>query len=372
MDIAHWPLARLLEHPKNYRVHTEKQLLVLMESLQCHQQAKPIVITSEGVILAGHGIAEAARRLGWDEIACTVYRGNSPEAFLVMDNRAGALAEDDSAKLSALLAEIEREEGLSGTGYFEDDVAQLLAQAEGKTPPHGDGFSVAEALADPASAGLDEECRPGDLWKIGRHRLLCGDPLDPVAIDRLMGGARAQTILFTPPYMAWCAHSVEVRRGRHLDHLALLPAADDATLICLHGTREFPAALEALGVAGWQFQRLLWRPVTNERAQEWLSWVVLAEVILLATRGDGCWNDGKHRHPDLYDGLPVDVWTDLFTRTCYPGGIVYVPCAGDGIAVLSGERSGRTVYGMVDPDGCALAIARYEAETGESAVREEG
>ena len=81
-------IAALTPHPRNYRRHPEHQLAILRESLRVHGQQKPVVITPDGTILAGHGLVEAARAEGWTEIACHVYDGPYPEAFLAIDNRA--------------------------------------------------------------------------------------------------------------------------------------------------------------------------------------------------------------------------------------------------------------------------------------------
>ena len=119
-------IADLRPHPRNYRRHPEHQLAILRESLRVHGQQKPVVITPDGTILAGHGLVEAARAEGWTEIACHVYDGPYPEAFLAIDNRASDLAEDDEGALAALLRDLEAQDQLTAAGWESDDLEELL------------------------------------------------------------------------------------------------------------------------------------------------------------------------------------------------------------------------------------------------------
>jgi hypothetical protein len=146
-----------------------------------------------------------------------------------------------------------------------------------------------------------------------------------------------------------------------------MPVSGDCTLVCLHGTREFVSALTALFDCQWTLQRTLWYHHEEARAA-WLSWTLHGELVLLCTQGGGSWRDAQAT-TDTLTGLPVEVAGQLLPRVSGPGDIVYAPYADDGVALLACERTGRTLYGLCTPSGCTRAIARYEAETGESAVR---
>jgi hypothetical protein len=122
----------LQAHPKNYRKHPQDQIDMIRESLQVHGQQKPIVITGDGVILAGHGLCEAMRQEGEDTISCTVYTGDDPEAFLIIDNLTSKYADDDLEMLDSLLKDIATEKGtLWGAGFDDDLIEELLATAAG-------------------------------------------------------------------------------------------------------------------------------------------------------------------------------------------------------------------------------------------------
>ena len=136
MDIELVPISELTPHARNFRAHPERQIAELQASLREYGWARNVVISSDNVILAGHGIVEAARRNGHTSIP--VYRlglrGDDPKAekFLVLENTVSRLAEDDSEQLAALLADIQRTEGLQGTGYDDAALDALIAglQAE--------------------------------------------------------------------------------------------------------------------------------------------------------------------------------------------------------------------------------------------------
>jgi len=125
VDIEFVPISELTPHARNFRAHPERQIAELQASLREYGWARNVVISSDNVILAGHGIVEAARRNGHTSIP--VYRlglrGDDPKAekFLVLENTVSRLAEDDDEQLAALLADVQRTEGLEGTGY--DDMA---------------------------------------------------------------------------------------------------------------------------------------------------------------------------------------------------------------------------------------------------------
>ncbi len=194
-------IADLRPHPRNYRRHPERQLALLRESLRIHGQQKPVVITPDGTILAGHGLVEAAKLEGWTEIACHVYDGPYPEAFLAIDNRASDLAEDDETALAELLRDMDAQEQLHATGWGEDDLAELLLRLDAEEKQgKEETFDADQAMAEAEQQSGPTRVQPGELWQLGRHRLLCGDATDPASWDRLMQGEVAHAIITDPPY----------------------------------------------------------------------------------------------------------------------------------------------------------------------------
>ena len=144
MNIELRAIVDLKPHPSNYNRHPDGQLAVLRESLRVHGLQKPLVIQPDGTILAGHGLLEAAKAEGWVQIACHVYDGPYPEAFLVIDNRSAQMAEPDPQALTDLLKSLQDVGQLEMAGYDPDELGKLQPQ-DGPT-----------------------RVQPGEVWGLGR------------------------------------------------------------------------------------------------------------------------------------------------------------------------------------------------------------
>jgi DNA modification methylase len=197
-DVA---LTDLKPHPRNYNVHSDAQIARLAESLRRFGQSKEIV-TWRGLIIAGHGLVEAARKLGWPTLRANDMTARWSEtealAYMAADNELARLADPDEAALAALVA------GLAGVD------AQLAALAAGTAERMKE--LLASTQPPPADPGpqLDRaeelqakwQTATGQLWELGAHRLVCGDCTDTAAVDRLMQDEKADAVLADPPYGA--------------------------------------------------------------------------------------------------------------------------------------------------------------------------
>lgn len=121
-------IADLKANAENYRSHPSEQIEHIKESLQRLGQFKNVVIAPDGRILAGHGVVQAAEELGWETIIIHIFDGSEDEERLLMvaDNEVARTSEDDARQLSELLDELNDGIGLEGTGYDEQQFANLL------------------------------------------------------------------------------------------------------------------------------------------------------------------------------------------------------------------------------------------------------
>jgi len=164
MSILRLPLLALTPHESNPRNHPEHQLLTLIRSLQTHGQQRPVVITPEHVILAGHGLVQAAKRLGWDAIDCVIYSGPNPEAFLLMDNQSSLYAYDDTDKMLAMLRDLLAQEvPLEDAGFDTEEVTNLLHDIDAPTPAPEGAAKVDDLLGDEEDDNPEGLLRPPDL-----------------------------------------------------------------------------------------------------------------------------------------------------------------------------------------------------------------
>jgi DNA modification methylase len=195
LEIKRVPLDSIRPDPANVRLHDERNLDTIKGSLTRFGQQKPIVVDRQGIIRAGNGTYAAAKALGWDAIQVveSELAGLEATAYSIADNRSSDLSSFDNSSLSKLLDELRTEDALLGVGYSSQEIDELLDSLLQQA-----GVDVTEdevpALPDEAATRL------GDLWILGRHRLLCGDSGSAEDVDRLLAGAPIHLANCDPPY----------------------------------------------------------------------------------------------------------------------------------------------------------------------------
>ena len=191
------PIEKLVPYARNARTHSKEQIAQLRSSLREFGFVSPAVIDSQYNILVGHGRVAAAREEGYTTIPC-VFAENltnaQKRAYILADNQLALNAGWDEEMLSVELSDLQDDAfDLSLLGFNDNDLEKLLADpATGDA--QDDDFDLTAALE---KATFVEQ---GDLWTVGRHRLLCGDATSAEDVDRLMDGKTANLILTDPPY----------------------------------------------------------------------------------------------------------------------------------------------------------------------------
>ena len=220
------PVAELRAHPGNARVHGAAQIEQIKASMLAFGFTNPLLVDEAGVLIAGHGRLAAAVALGIEKVPTIVLRHLSAaqkEALRLADNRIAENATWDQALLRDTLAVVQAapDLDLAALGFSAAELDNILAAAgdavsdddapEAMSAPAvqggGDGAAGTEEAAaedDPADAEPDPPrqavTRPGDLWLLGEHRLLCGDSTDAASVGRVMGADRAALLFTSPPY----------------------------------------------------------------------------------------------------------------------------------------------------------------------------
>ena len=192
------PLTALRPWPRNARTHCKKQVRQIADSIRRFGFTNPVLIDNDNAILAGHGRVAAAKLLGMDEVPCLrLERMSAAEkrAYVLADNKlalnAGWDEEILAEELKDLLAlDLDFDIGL--TGFSIPEVDSLI---EGLSPEEP---GAPEEDIIPGDGPV--RCRPGDLWQLGPHRLICGTALDPATVSALLGAERAQMVFTDPPY----------------------------------------------------------------------------------------------------------------------------------------------------------------------------
>ncbi len=219
------PVVELRPHAGNARVHSAAQLEQIKASMLAFGFTNPLLVDEAGVLIAGHGRLEAATALGMAKVPVIVLRHLSAaqkEALRLADNRIAENATWDQALLRDALGSVQAAEiDLAALGFSPDELTAILAAADEAVidgdPPQDadqltpnvaatDGGAEPDGDAPPDPADADPVpprravTRPGDLWLLGEHRLLCGDSADAATVARVMGEDRAALLFTSPPY----------------------------------------------------------------------------------------------------------------------------------------------------------------------------
>jgi ParB-like chromosome segregation protein Spo0J len=179
LRIEHVTIERLKLDPRNLRLHRERQIKQIARSIEAFGFNVPVLADQYGNLLAGHGRVLAARRLGLREIPVIRLEHLTPEqarAFSVADNRLSEASSWDERLLGEVLrdlASVELDFDLEATGFT---MGEIDLRIEGLSIPIASNPDPADEL--PVVLNQPPVSRPGDLWQLGRHRLLCGNALD--------------------------------------------------------------------------------------------------------------------------------------------------------------------------------------------------
>jgi DNA modification methylase len=397
-------LSDLKQDHKNARKRTETSASLLKESLQRYGPARSIVIDEDDRILAGNGTVEAALNLGIeglrivdaspDEIIAVRRTGLTEDqkvGLALADNRTADLAEWDAE----MLQQLSKEHDISP--WFDDhDVEALLEQVERLDPVEGntDPDDAPEPPAEPTT-------KPGDLWILGNHRLLCGDSTNPQHVERLMDGQKADMVFTDPPYGIQYDESWRKAGSKYFggstdhkvanDHIAdwkdafALMNADVAYV--WHDHRFAGLVFDGLTSAGYEVkQQIVWmKPfgIMSRQDYNWqheCAWYAVKKGASHIWAGDKkqttVWPATVPNHPMTPDDdartihptqKPVDLAiVAIQNHQCK---LVLDIFGGSGTTLIACEKTNRHCRMMeLDPAYCDVIVKRWEDFTGNTAV----
>ncbi|SDB75088.1 ParB/Srx family N-terminal domain-containing protein, partial [Belnapia rosea] len=199
LTVEYRPLSSLRLDPRNPRVHSPRQIRQIGRSIEAFGFNVPVLVDGEGRVVAGHGRVLACQHLGWTEVPTIRLDHLGPEqarAFMVADNRLTETSSWDERLLGETLrdlAELELDFSLEATGFemgeIDLKIEGLATESEGKPDP-------ADTILPPPTGPAIT--RPGDLWLLGRHRLLCGSALEEASYAALIPSLRERDSLGIP------------------------------------------------------------------------------------------------------------------------------------------------------------------------------
>ena len=395
--IALWPTDKLIPYARNARTHSDAQVAQIAASIAEFGWTNPILAGSDGVIVAGHGRLAAAQKLGLASVPVVVLdhlTATQRRALVIADNRIAENAEWDEAMLRVELADLQ-DEGfdLDLTGFDADALAELMAGDE----PVNDGQTDEDAVPD---VGETPVSRPGDVWRLGPHRLLCGDATVAASYDALLDGETADMVFTDPPYNVNYANSAKDKlRGKDRailnDNLGegfydfLLAALTPILAHCRGGiyvamsSSELDVLQAAFRAAGGKWSTfIIWAKHTftlgradYQRQYEPIlyGWPEGAQRHWCGDRDQSdVWQIKKPQKNDLHPTMkPVELVERALRNSSRPGDMVLDPFGGSGTTLIAAEKSGRVARVMeLDPKYADVIVRRWEEFTGKKAIRE--
>jgi DNA modification methylase len=393
--IEQWPLARLQPYAKNAKVHGADQVAKLAASMAEFGWTVPCLVAEDGELIAGHGRVLAATQLGLTE-APVIVLGHLTEAqrraYRIADNRLSELASWDEALLSAELQDLLADDfDLSLVGFSDGELDQLLAFDDAGEDGADDGEDVPEPPQDPVS-------RPGDLWLLGPHRLLCGDATVITDLDRLMAGSRADLCFTDSPYNVDYAGGVgaeKAGKGRRIMNDALgdgferflydacvsiIAHTAGAIYMCMSSS-ELHTLQKAFVAAGghwstfiiWAKDRFTLGRSDYQRQFEPIlyGWPEGVSHHWCGARDQGdVWFIDRPSRNDLHPTMkPVGLVERAIRNSSPRGGLVLDPFGGSGTTLIAAERTGRKAALLeLDPGYVDVIVERWQAETGRDAI----
>ena len=382
---------------KNARKRTDRSAALIAESLKRFGAARSIVIDEDGRILAGNGTVEGAKKAGIDKLRIVEAEGDEliavRRAGLSEDEKVGlALADNRSSDLSEwdheMLRQLSEEHDL--TPWFEDDelLAEILEPEQGNTDPD----DVPEAPEEPIT-------KPGDLWILGNHRLLCGDSTDTTALERLMAGANADLWLTDPPYNvnyegktsdALKIQNDSMKDGEFRQFLHDVYVAANcflragAVFYIWHADSEGYNFRGAASDVGWKVRQcLIWLKSCLVMGRQDYQWKHEPCLYGWTEGAAHYWGSDRKQttilefdkprrngqHPTM---KPVELFEYQMANSTKQGDIVLDSFGGSGTTMIAAERIHRKARIMeLDPAYCDVIVKRWEDFTGKKAILEE-
>lgn len=391
------PRERLSRNPANPR-QNQAAVPHVAASLRRFGWQQPIVARADGVLVAGDTRLQAAAALGMAEVPVVWFTGSELEAvaYGIADNRTHEFSAWDQAALGGLLRQLQAEDGLEGVGYSTAELDALLRELEGPAGPLED--------PGPEPPPAKPVTRPGDLWILGEHRLLCGDSTKPEDLARVMGDDVAELLATDPPYCVDYTGNDRPHGGKDWgeagkwDHgdlaellrltlAAALPrCAPNAAVYVWHAHRQQPTVAAAFEAAGLLLhQVLVWvKPAATfgHSVYRWrhepcaMGWRQGSPPAARRAHYDTVWEcdwDGIARpdgieHPTSKPTRLFEIPMEVHTAA---GAIVLEPFSGSGSQLVAAERLRRRCRAIeISPAFVDVALRRWQGAAGKAAILE--
>jgi DNA modification methylase len=382
-------VSEITPYERNAREHSATQIAQIVASIREFGFTNPILVDASNTLIAGHGRLAAAQHLGMRQVPAIRIEGLSNAqiaALRIADNKLALNASWDDELLRTELIDL-RDMGfeLGLTGFNGDELDALFAdRTVGLTDPD----DVPEAPAEPIT-------QPGDVWLLGRHRLVCGDCTKAEDVALALNGVAPHLMVTDPPYGV--DYDPEWRVDRGLSQARRGAVTNDDRSDWREAWLLFPGSIAYVWHAGLHARQVV--ESLEAAAFEMRAQIIWNKGHIVISRGhyhfqhEPCWYavrkggtaqwSGDHKQSTVWDiakprasetghgtQKPVECMRRPIENNSSPGQAVYDPFVGSGTTIIAAEMTGRACHAIeISPAYCDVAMLRWQAFTGNKATR---
>jgi DNA modification methylase len=385
------PTVELVPYARNSRTHSDEQVAQIAASIREFGFCNPVLIDAEGTIIAGHGRVMAATRMKLETVPClrlSHLTDAQKRAYVIADNRIALSSGWDEAMLANELSDLHADEfDLSVLGFDADELTALMdLDLTGEEEPSGEIVEdeVPEVPADPIT-------KPGNLWILGEHRLLCGDSDSDADVSRLMKGETASLIHTDPPYGVSFQSNMRTATPKFAvlenddkiltDWIQPAIAHSSGWVFVWTTWKVLDRWLQVVRPFGKLANMVVWHKGGGGMGDLTEAFATDYEIALVFSRGatlcgkriGSVWAfskdaAAKYEHPTQ---KPVALAAEAIEKTTVPKSLVMDLFLGSGTTLIAAEQLNRKCYGMeISPAYCDVIVKRWENLTGKTAVLE--
>jgi len=401
LKIEQVKLDALIPYARNSRTHSDAQVAQIAASIKEFGFTNPVLIDETGSIIAGHGRVMAARKLAIVDvpsIRLTHLTDAQKKAYVIADNKLALNAGWDDEMLAVELTDL-KDMGfdLDLTGFNTDEIEALLA------PVGTEGLTDEDAVPEVPEAPVTVL---GDVWLLGKHRVMCGDSTSIDAVEKLMAGQKASLVVTDPPwnvaYGKNLANNAQNYKPREIlndnfktnaewtDFLTGVVSCITAVtlpgcpLYCVMGASEWPAIDKALRDGGFHWSStIIWakdqlvmsrKDYHTQYEPIWYGWNEQAARLWTVKdrKQSDLWECKRPKSSPLHPTTkPVELIERAVLNSSNTGAIVFEPFGGSGSLCIACEKTGRVSRNMeLDPKYCDVIVQRWQEFTGQTATLE--
>lgn len=381
----------LIPYARNSRTHSAGQVAQIAASIREFGWTNPVLVDGENGIIAGHGRVLAARKLGLTEVPCIEIRDMTEaqkRAYVIADNKLAENAGWDKELLALELGELKADGfDLDLIGFDAEDLGKLLE------PDAKIGLTDDDDAPEVAAVAVS---RPGEVWVLGSHRVMCGDSTSVADVERLMDGYKADLIVTDPPYnVAYeggTAEKLTIQNdsmGAEAFYQFLLAAygamfavaKDGAGLYVFHADSEGVNFRKAMTDAGFKLaQCCVWVKqslVLGRQDYHWqhepvlYGWKATSAHRWYSDRKQSTvWNFDRPARNDVHPTMkPVALIEYPLCNSSRGGDVVLDLFGGSGSTLIACEKHSRSARLMeLDPKYCDVIVRRWQEFTGQQAT----